>query len=40
MTKGLATLKEAVDAAFEAYANEYKDAIYCIGSVMARIRSR
>ena len=34
VTKGLATLKEAVDAAFEAYANEYKDAIYCIGSVM------
>ena len=34
VTKGLATLKEAVDAAFEAYANEYKDAVYCIGSVM------
>lgn len=31
---GLATLKEAVDAAFEAYAREYKDAIYCIGSVL------
>ncbi len=31
---GLATLKEAVDAAFDAYANEYKDAIYCIGSVL------
>ena len=31
---GLATLKEAVDSAFEAYANEYKDAIYCIGSVV------
>ena len=31
---GLATLKEAVDAAFDAYANEYKDAIYCIGSVV------
>ena len=31
---GLATLKEAVDAAFEAYAREYKDAIYCIGSVV------
>ncbi|MBR5261598.1 MAG: tryptophan synthase subunit beta [Oscillospiraceae bacterium] len=29
---GLKTLKEAVDAAFEAYSNEYKDAIYCIGS--------
>ncbi len=31
---GLATLKEAVDAAFEAYCREYKDAIYCIGSVL------
>ena len=34
VTAGLATLKEAVDAAFEAYCNEYKDAIYCIGSVV------
>ena len=34
VTHGLATLKEAVDAAFEAYAREYKDAIYCIGSVL------
>ncbi len=34
VTHGLATLKEAVDAAFEAYATEYKDAIYCIGSVL------
>ena len=34
VTEGLATLKEAVDAAFKAYANEYKDAIYCIGSVL------
>ena len=34
VTHGLATLKEAVDAAFEAYAKEYKDAIYCIGSVV------
>ena len=34
VTHGLATLKEAVDAAFEAYAREYKDAIYCIGSVV------
>ena len=34
VTHGLATLKEAVDAAFEAYANEYKDAIYCIGSAL------
>ena len=31
---GLATLKEAVDDAFKAYCNEYKDAIYCIGSVL------
>ncbi len=34
VTHGLATLKEAVDAAFEAYINEYKDCIYCIGSVL------
>ena len=34
VTHGLATLKEAVDAAFAAYAREYKDAIYCIGSVV------
>ncbi len=34
VTEGLATLKEAVDAAFAAYAKEYKDAIYCIGSVV------
>ena len=33
VTDGLATLKEAVDAAFAAYSREYKDAIYCIGSV-------
>ena len=32
--EGLATLKEAVDAAFEAYSKEYKDCIYCIGSVL------
>ncbi len=32
VTHGLKTLKEAVDAAFEAYMKEYKDAIYCIGS--------
>lgn len=31
---GLKTLKEAVDAAFNAYAKEYQDAIYCIGSVL------
>ncbi len=34
VTEGLATLKEAVDAAFLAYTKEYKDAIYCIGSVV------
>ena len=34
VTHGLATLKEAVDAAFDAYSKEYKDAIYCIGSVV------
>ncbi len=34
VTHGLATLKEAVDAAFEAYAKDYKDSIYCIGSVL------
>lgn len=32
VTKGLKTLKEAVDAAFEAYRKEYKDTIYCIGT--------
>ncbi|MCQ2379808.1 MAG: tryptophan synthase subunit beta [Victivallaceae bacterium] len=31
---GLATLKEAVDSAFESYAKNYKDSIYCIGSVL------
>ncbi|MGI6622703.1 MAG: tryptophan synthase subunit beta [Clostridiaceae bacterium] len=34
VTHGLKTLKEAVDAAFEAYMNEYEDAMYCIGSVV------
>ncbi len=34
VTEGLQTLKEAVDAAFKAYAEEYHDAIYCIGSVL------
>lgn len=34
VNEGLATLKEAVDAAFLAYMKEYKDAIYCIGSVV------
>lgn len=32
--EGLATLKEAVDAAFAAYSREYKDCIYCIGTVV------
>ena len=31
---GLKTLKEAVDSAFEAYAKNYKNSIYCIGSVV------
>lgn len=34
VTDGLQTLKEAVDAAFAAYSQEYQDAIYCIGSVV------
>ena len=34
VTHGLQTLKEAVDAAFDAYSKEYKDCIYCIGSVL------
>ena len=34
VTHGLQTLKEAVDAAFDAYLREYQDAIYCIGSVV------
>ena len=34
VTDGLATLKEAVDAAFAAYTREYRDCIYCIGSVV------
>lgn len=29
---GARTLKEAVDSAFKAYARDYKDAIYCIGT--------
>ncbi len=32
--EGLATLKEAVDAAFAAYAEDYKTCMYCIGSVV------
>ena len=34
VTDGRATLKEAVDAAFAAYSRDYKDCIYCIGSVV------
>lgn len=34
VTEGLQTLKEAVDAAFDAYSREYETAIYCIGSVV------
>ena len=34
VTEGLATLKDAVDAAFKAYSRDYKDCIYCIGSVV------
>ena len=34
VTEGQQTLKEAVDAAFNAYLKEYKDCIYCIGSVV------
>lgn len=34
VTTGLQTLKEAVDAAFQAYNREYKTAIYCIGSAV------
>ena len=34
VTKGLKTLKEAVDAAFEAYLKEHDEAIYCIGSAL------
>ena len=34
VTEGNQTRKEAVDAAFAAYSTEYKDCIYCIGSVL------
>lgn len=34
VSHGLKTLKEAVDAAFGAYMNEFEDTIYCIGSVV------
>jgi tryptophan synthase beta chain len=32
--EGLATLKEAADAAFDAYAKDYQSCMYCIGSVV------
>lgn len=34
VTHGLKTLKEAVDAAFEAYLKDPENSIYCIGSVV------
>ena len=34
VSHGLKTLKEAVDSAFESYMKNYKDSIYCIGSVV------
>lgn len=34
VTHGLKTLKEAVDSAFDAYSKDYKNSIYCIGSVL------
>lgn len=34
VTFGAQTLKEAVDSAFESYLKNYKDSIYCIGSVL------
>ncbi|MBE7030727.1 MAG: tryptophan synthase subunit beta [Ruminococcaceae bacterium] len=34
VTHGLKTLKEAVDSAFDSYARNYKDSIYCIGSAL------
>lgn len=34
VTRGLKTLKEAVDSAFESYSKNYKDSIYCIGSAL------
>lgn len=33
-THGLKTLKEAVDSAFESYVGDYKNSLYCIGSVV------
>ncbi len=34
VTEGLATLKEAVDAAFKAWTDDYENTLYCIGSVL------
>ena len=34
VSRGLKTLKEAVDAAFEDYLENYEDTIYCIGSAV------
>lgn len=34
VTEGAGTLKEAVDSAFISYAKDYKNSIYCIGSVV------
>jgi len=34
VSHGLKTLKEAVDSAFDSYMQNYKDSIYCIGSVV------
>ena len=34
VTHGLQTLKEAVDAAFDAYTKDYQNSMYCIGSVL------
>ena len=34
VTEGAATLKEAVDAAFRAWAKDYENSLYCIGSVL------
>ena len=34
VTHGLQTLKEAADAAFEAYTRDYHNCMYCIGSVI------
>ena len=34
VSHGLKSLKEAVDSAFESYLKNYRDSIYCIGSVV------